>query len=360
MSIGKAQKTCYGCSYCRAFDNDISIDYRVIPGELNPLFRDIPVAINLFYGDPVLQEKSTNQILERLDKDKHRGPVIIITKGDLMNDFPAIMFKNLDIHFGLSTFGINSKYDGGTIERFESNINWVNLVNGSCLWHPNYKKSIEFRPIIKGINDSDEVFRYVVETAKKNNMAIGYCGLQVSNSLKEKFKIDNLPFEPYPGHEFGLKKFISAERDKSLRKIAKENGVFVFKKTSCLLAYTHNLSRDPNAHYYRPNEVGCFDCPMKEKCFKFKEENNKKNSLLIEIPFDYELVEKRNHVCGLFAKGICKFPSADCKNISGKMIRIKEPLTTTDVRLIKWLTGYTVDAEFTESPFMSQKWIVNS
>lgn len=55
--------------------------------------------------------------------------------------------------------------------------------------------------------------------------------------------------------------------------------------------------------------------------------------------------------------GICEFPTADCSNISGKIIKINDQLTTSDVRLIKWLTGYTVDAPFVESPYIDEKWI---
>jgi hypothetical protein len=44
-------------------------------------------------------------------------------------------------------------------------------------------------------------------------------------------------------------------------------------------------------------------------------------------------------------------------HITGKLIQIDEEITTTDVRLIKWLTGYTVDAKFIESPYINKKWI---
>ena len=41
------------------------------------------------------------------------------------------------------------------------------------------------------------------------------------------------------------------------------------------------------------------------------------------------------------------------------MNKIEENITTADVRIIKWLTGYTVDANFIESENMSNKWIKN-
>lgn len=34
-------------------------------------------------------------------------------------------------------------------------------------------------------------------------------------------------------------------------------------------------------------------------------------------------------------------------------------LTTSDVRVIKWLTGYTVDANFNDSFLISEDWIKN-
>ena len=52
--------------------------------------------------------------------------------------------------------------------------------------------------------------------------------------------------------------------------MAKKFDVPVFRKTSCLISYTHNLNRDYNAHYYRPNEVGCNGCIMESKCKEYK------------------------------------------------------------------------------------------
>jgi hypothetical protein len=58
----------------------------------------------------------------------------------------------------------------------------------------------------------------------------------------------------------------------------------------------------------------------------------------------------------LYKQGICKFASEDCKNINGKLIKINEWISSSDVRVIKWLTGFTVEAEFDETPYISKKW----
>lgn len=56
---------------------------------------------------------------------------------------------------------------------------------------------------------------------------------------------------------------------------------------------------------------------------------------------------------------LCNFPTDDCSNINGNLIHISEIISISDVRLIKWLTGYTVDANFFESYEMSEKWVTN-
>jgi hypothetical protein len=322
-----------------------------IPEELNWKFQDIPVAVNCFYGDPMVQIENTIALLDKLESNNHQGPVIIITKGDLGKFASKILNRsryNLDIHFGLSTFGCDSEFDGGSMRQFEENMDVAANMD--------YHYSVEFRPIIRDVNDSEDVFYRVAEIAAKHRTGIGYCGLQMNDSLRERLAMENIEFRPYDGHQFGMKKYVGRDVDREFRDICCEMGVPVFRKTSCLIAWKHGLRRDPNAHYYRPNEVGCAECPMFEKCKSFKDSLSKEK-LSVEIPFDYEIVEKENHECGLFKLGVCKFPSADCRNINGKLVKINEEITTTDVRLIKWLTGYTVDARFVESPYCSDVWI---
>lgn len=344
MMIGDSLPHCFKCSYCRANDSK-EYHYHILPTEINPLFSTIPVAVNLFYGDPMLQLDNTIELLDRLEKANHKGPVLIVTKGDL-SKFPKDKKYSIDLHFGLSTFGINSEYDGGSMERFEANLSYAQELG--------YKYSIEFRPIIRDINSSLEVINHIKDLAKAYNVGIAYSGLQVSDELKARLEKESIAFEPFEGHQFGLKKYVS-KNVQGMFNDGEGDTYPIFKKTSCLITYTHQLDRDLNAHYYRPNEVGCAHCPMRDNCMSVKD--NLPNTLSVEIPFNYEIVEKTNHECGLYRLGVCKFPSYDCKHISGKIIKIDEELTTTDVRIIKWLTGFTVDATFVESPYMSEKWL---
>ena len=96
---------------------------------------------------------------------------------------------------------------------------------------------------------------------------------------------------------------------------------------------------------------------MREKCFQYKEHLSINENLDDIIPFDYEIIEKSHHECILKKQGLCEYPTRDCSNISGKLIKIGDTITTSDVRVLKWLTGYTVDAPFIESAHISNAWI---
>ena len=347
MLLGDSLTKCFDCSYCRVLcDKNKKESYHTFPTEINSNFSRIPVAINLFYGDPLLQIDNTINLLEKLENLKHKGPVIIITKGDF-SKFPDRKF-NLDLHVAFSTFGQDSRYDGSNIKIFEKNLSQIDRRKN------NYLYSIEFRPICYNINDSEETFRYVLSKAKQYNLAIGYSGLKSKKESVDIWQKEGIDLKPYPGFNFGHKKLISKEKENLFRSLAKEYNVPIFRKTSCLFSYVHGLERDYNAHYYRPNEVGCKNCPMNEKCKSFKRNIQTIDKKL--LPFEFELAKVKNHECILKKKGICNFPTEDCSHISGKIIRTKELLTTSDVRLIKWLTGETVDADFYESSKISEFW----
>ena len=348
--LGDTLDYCYDCKYCRLNGEKCEEKhFSILPSEINPVFTNIPVAVNLFYGDPLLQIDNTIHYLKRLESVQHKGPVIIITKGDF-SKFPDIPF-NLDLHIAFSTFGVDSPLDGNTMERFENNLKETKKRKN------NYKYSIEYRPIIYQVNDSIDAFHKVFSLAKQYGLAIGYSGLQGKPESVKIWEEEGIDLHPYPGYSFGHKKIIEPKVMELFEKMAEYYQVPVFRKTSCLFSYVHNLQRDYNAHYYRPSELGCSNCVMQDKCMSFKDNLPLNKDLSDIIPFDYEIIHKNNHVCILKQKGICEFPTEDCAHISGNIIHIPQMITTSDVRIIKWLTGYTVDANFYESPYISEEWV---
>lgn len=357
--MGKEHEICYECSYCRARNKHNKKEYFTPPSEINPLFTNIPVVINVFYGDPLIYISDTIKCLSILKEAKHQGPVIIITKWNMSDPKIKEVFDKdwgLKIYFGLSVFG-NDEFDGaGTLDRLRSNLK---VCMELSKFYP-YSYGIEYRPIINGINDSEELMRKIFHLASYYYTGIAYSGLQVEPELEIYIKENNLPFTTYEGYEFGMKKNISKEVEDRLKHLSSEYMVPIFKKTSCSISYFLNIGRDYNSHYYRPNEMGCNHCPNKEICLKVKCTNdmieNIDEEYLSKLPFGLKFVHKEDHQCRLHREGLCKFPSDDCMHIHGTLLTTDRVLTTSDVRLIKWLTGYTVDTDFIESPYISDDW----
>jgi len=344
--IGNSLKYCYNCNYCRLLVGSPEENYSTLPTQISKYFKNIPVAINLFYGDPLLQIDKTIELLYALEKEKHKGPVVIITKGDF-SKFPDIYF-DLDIHVAFSTFGINSLQDGGNWERFLNNINQISKREFK------YKYSIEFRPICYGINDDFETLKRVFKVAKEYNLCIGYSGLQGKKEIVKIWEEEKLPFAPYPGYSFGHLKPLSKEVQENLVILSKFYNVSIFHKTSCLISYVHGLDRDYNCHYYRPDEVDCKNCPMNDFC---RGKKYTTPDIQTKIPFKYIIEYKEKHECSLKQMNLCNYPTKECSNIQGYIIKIEEELTAADYRMIKWLTGYAVDCKFTQSEELSIKWL---
>lgn len=343
--MGQNLDYCFDCKYCRLLDGSTK-DFNIMtrPTDVNLILTEIPVVVNIFHGDPLLQVDKTLEIIESLDGAKHQGPVIVITKGDFRK-FPRIN-SDLDLHFAFSTFGKNHELDGGSMTTFVSNME-------EAASRRRWRYSIEFRPIIYGINDDSTIIDRVMKLAEYYRLAVGYSGLQGKPGVVQCWKDAGLNLLPYPGTEFGYKKYVSKEVEKQI----KSYGVPVFKKTSCLISYTHGMDRDYNAHYYRSNELECSDCVMFSKCHWFYQRLPSAAKPILELPFEYKIVREVNRVCPWLHKG-CSFPSNDCSRLTGYFIQLKEnSVTTSDVRVIKWLTGMTVANDFVESPFLSDFWM---
>jgi len=346
--LGKSLDNCFNCKYCRAKPN-LKCEYNIIPTEINPIFTNLPIVINLFYGDPLLQIESTKKYLEQLQESQHKAPIIIITKGNLKN--LGDMDYDLNINIALSTIGIKHPLD---------NIGHYNLINNLkyISKYDNINFSCEFRPIMYQINDNQKIIDELFHICCDFKLPIGYSGIQVDENLIKYWNENNIQINPFPGYNFSKKKPISNECFEIIKNSSLKYNVPIFKKTSCLISFSNHLNRDYNAHYYRPNELMCSDCIMKEKCLSFKKNQDKEvdyNNFKNIIPFDFEIITKNNHHCLLY--NTCPNPHSDCNKITGNLIKINKEISTADVRIIKWLTGYTVDAPFFESNEISKDWL---
>lgn len=169
FNIGYSLNKCYNCSYCVLKNTN----YKQL--EL-PYNKNIPVAVNMFYGDPLLQLDRTYEILDRLEESQHKGVVFLLTKGDY-SKFSKREY-DLDLHIAFSTFGITHELDGGSVTQFVDNLKES--------LYDNYTHSIEYRPVITGINDTQS---WIFDIAEQYNYPIAYGGLiENQKRVSEKFE----------------------------------------------------------------------------------------------------------------------------------------------------------------------------
>ena len=94
---------------------------------------------------------------------------------------------------------------------------------------------------------------------------------------------------------------------------------------------------------------------MYDKCMNFKQAQNDLVDFSKIIPFKHTIKKVKGHKCSYY--NMCKFPHSDCTNINGYTIHIDKQVTSADLRVIKWLTGYTIESDFVEITELSDEWI---
>ena len=67
------------------------------------ILRQMPVAVNNFYGDPVMQWKNTMEKLRDLEASRHAGPVGLIMKGKITPKKAAQLREQKDKGLNLVT-----------------------------------------------------------------------------------------------------------------------------------------------------------------------------------------------------------------------------------------------------------------
>lgn len=138
-----------------------------------------------------------------LEENNHKGPVIIITKGDLRN--LKTLNYNLDLHIGLSTIGKYHDFDKISHGNFIKNIKFLN--------NKNIKFSCELRPLMYQINDDIITIDEVFKTCYDNNIPIVYSGIQGDEKLVKYWKDHNIDIKPFPGMSLVLKNLFQKNVD---------------------------------------------------------------------------------------------------------------------------------------------------
>lgn len=349
--MAKNHTGCYRCPYCiltskehlcdKNLEKILPYDNNLAPTEVHPILENIPVSINNYFGDPFLQYDDTLKKLEHLESKKHKGIVCIITKSEIKREqLDKLKSFDLNLHILYSVCN-TSNFDGPS---YDKRIQTLQRIVEKGL-----NVSLEFRPLINGINDNSENIENILKNAKELGIKdLAYGGLMGTKEVLSFLKIKGFSPKIPRGYDSWSpnKKLMNKDTRAFLEKRCRELGFNSFRKTSCLLSYRYDLERDYNNHFYRPQDYACDNCQMHDKCFSFR--NNLKegtvSDLLEEVGIKgYELAREKNIICDLYEN--CSSKSDSCNRMQGLVLKLNKTITMGDESLLKWITGCIIKSD---------------
>lgn len=298
------------------------------------LLRDLPVSVNNFYGDPTLQWLNTLGKLENLLKEKHRGPVGLITKGKLTQkmaeELAYFCTKGLNVMVFLSISEL-PEFEKAPMQPRYGNIALLNKYKV-----PNVAY---LRPMTPPYNTSPEKIAEIFAKLKKVGAKVAVAsGFRGDDALIKEMTPDEKV-------QWALRvKVMTKDVYEELKINAKKSGIKLFTRTSCAVSYLSGDKTTYNPYYHSPNLAKCEDlkCPLRKTC---QSPVKPKEGVLELLKFLGYEVEYRNGC----AKTTCQVqpdkrlncPSCctTCFMLDIPRLMVKNPRGLGDLTFIRFLSG---------------------
>lgn len=215
-----------------------------------------PVQVFNRATDPFLPNvrSRTFAVLEDLDERGLTNHVLVITRHH-MKAQDAERLNQLR-HIKLTLLFTYSGIDDKRIEPYPSHVAAKSLILMSPPVRRRYRTVLYWRPLVPGLNDSDEHLRRAFELAQHADATV-FTGLFYRNQIADYYKTNGLP-EPY--EETARRKIVPATLEQRVL-AAFDSVTLLFRKTSCAVSYAHGLP-DYNGHY-GIREL-CDICPLSQ------------------------------------------------------------------------------------------------
>ena len=299
------------------------------------ILRKIPVAVNNFYGDPVIQWENTIEKLGNLEKSRHTGPIGIIMKGKLderkVAELKEKKEKGLNLVILISISELTELEGTDSAHRYE-NIRMLTEAGVPAIAY--------IRPMMPPFNTSEEVigkiFSQLKEAGCTSAVASGFRG---DEALVERLSPDErvqwaMRVKVMPGEIF-----------KRIKKYAEANNIQLFTRTACAVSAATGGERTYNPYYNSPNLVKCteLNCPIQDTCAPLSEPKEGSLELIKRLGFDVEFVPSANgKACGVSGEDRLRCPSCctTCyfsSNIPHLLVRGNVNLG--DLAFIRFTTG---------------------
>lgn len=250
--------------------------------------RKIPVAINNYYGDPVLQWTNTVSKVKTLADDGHQGPVGIITKGLITPSMAKELrqtAQDLNLVVLVSISGFSKEIEPiGQSHRYKTIKNLIRAgipVIGYV------------RPITPPYNSDEET----LEEIFKNTAGAGCENIVVSGFRGDDAIVNSM--QPDEKQEWTLRvKLMSPELGQICRRLAGQYGLQMFTRTSCGVAVALGLNRSFNPYYNSPRGAGCGYCPIKDTCGHIEPDTGAME-FVRSLGYDIEYVPNPGQICAV-------------------------------------------------------------
>jgi hypothetical protein len=298
------------------------------------LLRQIPVSVNNFYGDPLIQWQDTCEKLEDLARTKHSGPVSIITKGKFtkkhieeLKDFEK---RGLRIVVFISISEMPQFEKVGMEHRYEN----IRLLSEYGIPNVAY-----IRPLTPPYNTSKEVIELIFEklsrVGAKTVVASGFRG--DDNLVKDMSPDDKIQWTMRV-------KIMSKDVYAFLKENSEKYGIQLFTRTSCAVSCLLGDSVTYNPYYNSPNLVKCSElhCPLVETCKPPLMPKEGSLEFARFLGYDVELIEGDNCTrCKVEPDKRLSCPSCctSCFLVKTNRVSVKGKVGLGDIALIRFLTG---------------------
>ncbi|MEV6908327.1 radical SAM protein [Amycolatopsis sp. NPDC051071] len=196
----------------------------------------------------------TFAVLEELDARELTNHVLVITRHQLkLDDIDRLnQFHNLKVTLLFTYSGIDNK----DVEPYPSHVAADSLKRMSAPAIRTYRTVLYWRPLVAGLNDTDEHLAAAHELSKHADATV-FTGLFYRDQIAEYYKANKLP-EPY--EDTARRKIVPETLERRVLD-AFSNSSTLFRKTSCAVSYAHGLP-DYSGHY-GIREL-CDICPLSQ------------------------------------------------------------------------------------------------
>jgi DNA repair photolyase len=219
-------------------------------------FRPHVTPLQLFNRatDPFLPavRPHTFAVLEDLDRRVLTNHVLVITRHHLKpSDAERLnRLRHLKVTLLFTYSGIEDR----RIEPYPSDVAASSLKLMSAVMPRRYATILYWRPLVPGLNDSDEHLAAAYELSQHADATV-FTGLFYRDQIAEYYKASGLP-EPYD--ETARRKIVPETLEQRVLEVFK-GSASLFRKTSCAVSFAHGLP-DYNGHY--GIQELCDICPL--------------------------------------------------------------------------------------------------